>query len=374
MVSEGTTPKQVRQSRGGVQVMEHRELPRIGTADRRPETVAEDAVIPTHLLKLKWRKPSRTMGYRRFILGLTVVLGLLGLGLLALGSGLSWLTRQTPYQIPFKSIQLVSAPPNWFRGGASAFLENVRQRAEETETLPILELTPDRVKLAFLQSPWVESVVRVSYPPRGLRVELQYCEPVALVKIPGDKEYLLDESGKILPQEDVDRDRLKQLGPVIVIYGEHLTGPLDPKPGEQWKPKPAVNDLAEGNIRIPDAVKLASFLVRQIRALGASRPAALDIVEINPMDPASRGLFVFNREMTCILWGEAPGGERRGSLSAKEKWAALRDWSARTKDRSLPGGDYWAFSKNGLVHVPTLPAPRDRSSHPSSHQESHSSR
>jgi hypothetical protein len=305
---------------------------------------------------------------------MTAVLGLSCIGWLALCSGRSWLSRQPLYQVPFKDVQVVPAPPAWFRGGTAAFLESVRQRAGESETLPVLELTATQIKRSFLQSPWVEDVIRVSFPPRGLRVELSYRQPVAVVQITkGQEEYLVDESAMILPREDVDLDHI---GSLIVIAGRGLCGPLNPRAGAVWEAPPGVHDVSGGNQEIASAARLAAFLTREMRDLGASRPANLDMQEINPMDPQpqSRGLFVFNKAQHCFLWGKAPGEESRSELTAEEKWAALCDWSKQTKNERLPGGDYWDFSSTGLVHVCTKESPKDPSSHPPSRDESHPGR
>ena len=162
----------------------------------------------------------------------------------------------------------------------------------------------------FVQSPWVESVVRVSFPPQGVRVELQYREPVAQINIPGDKRYLLDRSATILPRSDVDWDRLKQLGPLVLIHGSDLVAPSDPQPGATWKPKAGIADIASKEIGGSD--RPPSWRVSgQEDASVPVRPCspALEIREINPTDPDGRGLFMWNGEDTWILWGEAPGEE-----------------------------------------------------------------
>lgn len=327
--------------------MEHRELPRIGRGDRRQETGAADAIVPPPLLELEWRKPPRAIGYRRIILGLVVAMGLLGLGLLALWSGRSWLSRQSPYQLPFHDVQLVPAPPAWFRGGITAFLESVRLRRRDGDAgHPRGDTGPGQTRLH--SESMGGGVDRVSYPPRGLRVGLQYREPVALVKVRGGSEFLLDSSARILPREDVD---LERLGPVIVVQGKGLTGPLDPRPGATWKPKPGVTEISVGNGRIPDATKLAGFLVNQLRSVHNPSPAAFEIGSINPMAPDNRGLFLFHGENTWIQWGKAPGEESRGSLVAEEKWAAFRSWSEHTQPSCRNRDHYWTFEKEGLVHV-----------------------
>jgi hypothetical protein len=295
------------------------------------------------------------MNYRRVIVATALIAGLAGFSYLisrAVRNANAWLIAQRSYQIPFDEIQLASPLPEWYRGGARAFLESVRERAGVSETVPVLDMTPEQVKVMFVQSPWVESVVRVSYPPLALRVELQYREPVAQVTIPGDEPYLLDRSATILPRMDVDLERLKRSGPLVAIHGSRLTAPLDPRPGATWKPKGGIADVtSEGNGRIPAAARLAAFLVNKMRAAGSSLPPALAVRRIDPTDPHGRGLFMLNGEDTWILWGETPGEETRGQLDAEGKWALLRLWSERTTSRRLPNEEYWEFSKERLQHI-----------------------
>ncbi len=347
MISEGTTPTPVRQARGDVPVREHRELPRIGRGDRRPETITADPVVPTQAVEVEWPKPSRKRGYRRIILGLTAAIALLALGWLALRSGLAWLTRQSPYQIPFQSIQLVPAAPDWVRGGAEAFLEDVRRRAGETESLPILELTTNRVKLAFLQSAWVESVDGVSYPPLGLRVELQYREPVARVQVDGGKEYLVDASATILPREEFDEKH----GLVMVVRGKGLTDPIDPHPGATWKPKPGVIEISQGNGRIPAAAKLASFLADKLRADGLSPLRLSRSARSIPWLPtAEKGCFCFMMGRPGFNGVKPPARRARGAWPPRRNGRSVRHWSEPKQDRCRNRDHYWEFSKKGLVH------------------------
>jgi hypothetical protein len=344
------------QTEGEVLVMDYREPLRTRAADHRLEAVAPIADERLRRRRSPWTSPDRTRPDHRGHLLLIATLVALGgstyLGLMLFRAATDWLQHQKEYQVPFKRIQLVPKPPPWYRGSTEAFLASVRSDANESQQLSVLSWEPGRIKSAFLRNPWVESVVRVSYLPHGLRVELQYREPVALVVIPPAGQYLLDEKATILPIQDVDVDRLVRLGTMIRISGqEGLTDPSDPRPGKSWEPKPGVVDLSEGNGRIKAATKLASFLVHKTRALGRSQPPALHIPDIIPTDRKSRGLFMLNAEKTAILWGEAPGDEQPGKLSAQEKWAMLQEWSGRTKKRSDLTPGYWEFTREGLRHV-----------------------
>lgn len=276
------------------------------------------------------------------------------LGSYFLGSwAIAWLKDQRPYQLAFQDITLLPGPPEWFQGGATAFLERVRERAREPQTIRVLALENKDVNLIFLHSPWVEKVVRINWPPRGLEVELQYRKPVALVKLPRERRrYLLDRSATILPIEDVDVDRLEKLGQIVAIEGENLAAPISAEPGQVWATKAGMVDIAPGNRLIRSAAQLASFLVEKHRASGIPPSPSLEIRGINPMDPWSRGLFILNAEDTWILWGEAPGEEAPGSLDAEQKWALLLLWNQQAIDRRLgtKKNEYWTFTRSGLHH------------------------
>jgi hypothetical protein len=351
-----------RQTRGGVEVTEHPETPRIAYGDRRAEPRADDPNPQLSLPAPTGHRHVRPDTYRRLIVALVIS----GSGLLlwvAFRTTHAWLVAQPLYQLPFDQIE-ITPPPEWIRGGRQAFLKSVQERAGISKPLPLLDLEKEQVKAIFLGSPWVENVL-VSHPPLGLSVELQYREPVAWVQVDGEKApdfyYLIDRNATILPRSDVDPEWLKRRGPLVVIRGNGLLSPLDPRPGTIWKPKAGVGDIVEGNLRIPSAAKLAGFLADKVRSDGSSLPPALQICQMDPTDPRGRGLFLWNGEDTWILWGGAPGDESPGELVAEEKWAMLRSWSERTADRRLPMADCWEITKGGVVQVP----PRARTSHPS---------
>jgi hypothetical protein len=351
--------------------MEHRQPPGIAALERRLDPAEPDSRVNLRVHPPGSARPVRPVASGRVTLVLLAAVLLvvvsIYLGARVFRSAVDWLTDQAPYQVPFEKIQLIAAPPEWYRGGSSAFLKSVRRLAEPPATLPVLKLDPRTVKMAFLRNPWVEQVVRVSFPPHGLSVELHYRKPVALVRTPASEEYLLDAKATILPLEDVDLDRLTRLRRIITISGSNLVAPEDPHPGATWKPKGGIADVSPGNDRIAAAAKLASFLLEKTRSLDSARFPALEIRRIFPTDPQNRGLFVWNGEETWILWGEAPGEEGRERPTAEDKWTALRHWSCSQgpESRRIPPREYWEFSKDGLRHVVTDPTPslRDASTH-----------
>jgi hypothetical protein len=344
--------------------MEHREPPRIGAGDCRLDSVAPDPPGRFRVRRIESTGSNRPRNHRRDGVRATVLTVGLGVvaavGLLGIQALVRWLQVQPFYQIPFRNIRLDTELPPWYRGGVDDFLDRVRRYAREEETLPVLRLEPHRIERAFGHHPLVDRVVRVSYPPRGVRVAMRFRQPVALLLISATEQYLLDETATILPREEVALDRLEQHGPVITIWARGLAGPFDSQPGATWKPNPGVMDVDERNERIPAAAKLAGFLVRKIRSLGSAPAPALQILEIIVTDPPGerRGLFLWNREETSILWGAAPGEEGPGDLNAEAKWAALCDWSERPHERRLRPGDYWEFTSEGRLRpVRTRRAP-----------------
>jgi hypothetical protein len=274
--------------------------------------------------------------------------GLAYVGFHALRASAAWLQGQAPYQIPFENIQLVENPPAWYRGGSAAFLEGVRRDAHESASLPLLGLTPQRVKLAFLHNAWVDGVLRVSYPPQGIRVALRFRHPVARVRVAHAEQFLVDEQAILLPFQDVD---LERLGPLIEIVGRDLVAPAEPSPGKIWKPPAGAADLSIANSQIPAAAKLAGFLIEKMRSDDVKRSPKLRTKLIDVSD--GRGLFLMTDQATMILWADAPGVRRSANLTDEERWIILCHWAESSDTQALPRGDYWAFGAKALEHVPT---------------------
>lgn len=273
----------------------------------------------------------------------------------------SWLADQPTYQLPFRSIRLEPPPPRWYRGGAAAFLEDIRRRARRPETLPFLKLTAKELWLDFERSsPWTEKVRRIDYQPLGVTIELAYRRPVAMVEAETASRkaiYLVDRSAVLLPPQVVDLDLLRQESGLIMIKGEHLSDPLDRQFGLPWKPRPGISDLAPGNDLIPAAARLAAFLLEKMRSIDRAANPALDIRYINPMDPGCRGLFLWNAESTYILWGRDPGTK----TNDEERWAKLCAWGRTERERRIPPGDFWEIGPSGVFHVAVKNRDRDAS-------------
>jgi hypothetical protein len=337
--------------------MDRREPPRIGAGE---SSIEEAAPAPDGRLRLRrlssgvaarlWR--GRSWGVLALAAGMLVA-GTVYLGQLAVRSVVQWLHTQSQYAVPFDHIELIAAPPAWYRGGATGFLDQVRRGADAGDHVPMLEMTPDRLATLFRTSGWVEEVARVTYLPGKIRVKLRYREPVGLVTLADGRQHLgqhlVDERGILLSADDVDP---VVLGPLIRITGgDKLTAPADPRPGVPWKSRGGSGDVEEVNESIVAAAGLAAFLERKQRATTPESSPALKVIEIIVTDFDRRGLFMINAERAVIWWQHAPGAERPGEPTAEEKWAMLENWQRTTTERALPDPDYWGFSGTSVVPI-----------------------
>jgi hypothetical protein len=261
-------------------------------------------------------------------------------GFRALRTSINWLHRQPEYQLDFTAIQLEEPLPDWYRGRTEDFLKHVQESSREHEFLPLLELEAGRIKMDFLQSPWVEEVRRVEYPPQGVKVSLVFKRPVAFIPLSRGEQVVLDRNGHILPADDVVTG---QQVPLVKIVGDGLTGASDNRPGKVWKANnngPVGSRIERG---VLGAAKLAGFLLEPTRLELTAGPQSLRILRIYAVDSFDRGLFLQNAENANILWGDPPGKEPSGSPSAEEKWEALKIWAKSNSRKILKPGDYWEF-------------------------------
>jgi hypothetical protein len=311
-------------------------------AHSRPGFRRFDFVRPERQLDL-----TRLLAAGALLIVLVTILGYLGNQ--SVRSAIAWLHRQPQYQIRFLDIQLQEAPPPWFRGGGDAFLRQVRENAKEDDVLAVLDLPHDRIELDFKQFPWVDNVLRVEYPPQGIIVHLAYKTPVAIIPSPRGDALLLDSKGHLLPADDVD---LARLGPLIKISDRGLANSAGAQTGHGiWKAAVPGVEGERLERAVLHAARLAGFLQNHARASEVPANPALRVLAIWATDP--RGLFLQTADGDMVLWGEAPGEEAPGGLEAPEKWDVLRKWAKTADKRSLPQGDFWAFTRTDLKPVET---------------------
>jgi hypothetical protein len=344
--------------------MEYRETPRMPATEERIDGVIDDVPPRPRLRRFEFVRSERHLDMTRVVLvggALLAALSLLAyLGVQGIQGSIRWVQEQPQYQVKFQDIQLAAPPPAWLRGGAEGLLKQVREASGEAEILRIFEIKhgakieENPIARDFLESPWVQEVKRIEYPPYGIRVHLGYKTPVAVLSYARGEQILLDRAGTILPLDDVETSKL---GPVIKIVGGGLAPSAENQAGKRWKSAVAGAAGARLERAVGDAARLAGFLLAPERAGEAAACPALRVLSVIATDgqgkPDDRGLFVLNAEAAVILWGNPPGTENGTGPDEEEKWKILRKWAKGTQARALSPGDYWAFRKGELKAVNT---------------------
>ncbi len=166
-----------------------------------------------------------------------------------------------------------------------------------------------RVADAFAVQPWVKSVVRIRKSNRGIKIDLSYRTPVAIVEVPPQGIYAIDEESVLLDGEDFSRDEIARYWRISVP--QPLTEALSY--GRKW------NDL-----RISDAAAIAGFLQTQRSASGLMRivnytSPTRDRLRLGPFELwTARGIRV--------IWGSAPGQELSDESPAATKISAILEF------------------------------------------------
>jgi hypothetical protein len=259
-----------------------------------------------------------------------------------LESMLHWLHSTKQYETTFAAIELVPPPPAWYRGGRRLFLHGVLEAAQRPDTpYSMLDLDLEELRREFRLYPWVKLVGQVvrKYPNRII-VPLEYRTPVARALLPGKPGLVLvDDEGVILPSDDVD---LEAVGRTILLG--KFEPPFELRPGRVWSSsegKPDEHVLA--------AVKLAAFLRSALVHVPAPVAPVLQPKAIYPIPNVKNGLWLVNSESSLILWGDPPGDEPPGSLTASEKWAMLQRWLPHRPKAPVLSPFYLSFTKEGIA-------------------------
>jgi hypothetical protein len=325
--------------------MEHRESPRIGRVDDRAGDAVTGPAPSRRFARLVASPAVRRLAVNRVGLAVVASIAILGLvvaaGTLARRSASEFLQRQPEYQLAFKEIALEPPPPAWYRGGTEGFLKRVREEAREEESFSVLGVDLARLDRAFRLYAWVEKVEQVtrSYPNRVV-VRLAYREPVAVAHSGDQAAVVVDRDGVILPRGEIEWEAA---GPLILIAG--LPPPVDPRPGRFWKSGDAAKGTVQADERVLAAARLAAFL-KSKQARPESSIPALRFMALHP--EVKRQIFVECASMMMILWGDAPGEEPPGQLTAEARWTMLRDWVKENPARVVEHPSYLHFTKTGV--------------------------
>ena len=198
----------------------------------------------------------------------------------------------------------ITTPPHWVP-------HDLAQQATRQARLPdeLLLLDPDvtrQVAAAFEKHPWVLGKVHVSTSvPARMRVELEYREPVAIVRVVQGATsglYPIDREGTLLPSADFAPSQLSKY-PLI----ETISTPPAVAAGLVWK-----------DARVIGAARLAVELKPNWEHFGFQSilvPANTD----RGLTWDRLNLQLTTRGGSRVIWGRPPGAKHPGELSVEKK-------------------------------------------------------
>lgn len=233
--------------------------------------------------------------------------------LLAVGAQAVW-KRAAPivagrerYLVPAERIT-VTATPEWI-------IADVRQQVIRTAGLDgrLSILDPafvDTVQNAFMLHPWILRIDRIEkLVPPGVRLDVVYRRPVAVVEAPAGESRLLlpvDWNGIHLPTDDVPLIRRQYLPRIMGIVGH-------PPVGQRWE-----------DPRVAGAVELATKLetvwesLHLMEIIPSTRPKFLGSQQYFDYELVARG-------GTRIQWGPAPQAQVPGDDAFAVKLQRLNE-------------------------------------------------
>lgn len=335
-------------------MMEHREPPRLVRGGEAPAEPAMGGEPRRPFARFVPPSGVRRLALPRLVLALLASAGFLAVALVA-GRGLAgalaaFLHRQPEYAFAFHNVVLDPDAPPWLRGGRTAFLERVRNRAGLPEQTSVLDIDLHQLQLAFQLDCWVKKVTRVERKrsPNRVLVHLAYREPVAVAdfrRADGKRSFLVDGEGVLLPVADVNLETLQR---AVRIVGQKLDPPANPQFGAPWKRHTAEASEPEADASIAAAAALAAFLKpRQERASAGPAHEPGVVIQIYRDD-----LWVEcgGRLFTWRAWR---GPKANDDMSDQEKWVILRDWLDANPEppgaQGLPR--YYSIERTGVVRL-----------------------
>ena len=220
-----------------------------------------------------------------------------------LGVRLPVLRNDRQYRLTTSQIE-ITPPPHWVPHDLA---EQVARRAGLPDELSLLDKdVTRRVAAAFELHPWVKGSVRVSTSvPARMRVDLEYREPVAMVRVAQAGKiglFPIDGDGTLLPSADFAPAEIAKY-PVI----ENVSVPPGSAAGTVWKDAAVL-----GSARL--AVELKPFW-EQFGFQSILAPANLD----RKLAWDDLSLQLSTRGGSRVIWGRPPGAKHPGELPADKK-------------------------------------------------------
>ncbi len=205
------------------------------------------------------------------------------------------------YRLQTSQIE-ITPPPRWVPADLA---EQVARRAELPDEISLLDKDiTRRVAEAFERHPWVKGRVRVSTSvPARMRVELEYREPVAMVRVASTKDlYPIDADATLLPSADFAPAEI----PKYPLIDNVATAPRSAE-GTAWKD---VSVVAAARLAVLLKPYWQQFGLQSIRVPeGSNNQLAWD--DLNLQLATLGG--------SRVIWGRAPGAKHPGELPAEKK-------------------------------------------------------
>jgi len=260
----------------------------------------------------RFQKASSVLGFalsrhRNLVIGAAMVL------LLIVSSVLLWrkygpgISTHPRYYLDETKVEITSRP-DWIR-------TDVKSEVIRNEGLHELSLLDrglvSKVADAFALHPWVADVRRVRKHASRVIVELEYRQPIAMVKV-AQGLIPIDKEGVLLPTDDFSISEIQNCLRVVI---------------------PNVSPYADAGIawddqRVLDAAKIADAWGDDWKPLGLYKIVAHE----HPEDPLNRRKTFFELQTKLgsrIVWGHAPGREHDGEATANEKIAVLLEYGRK---------------------------------------------
>lgn len=215
-----------------------------------------------------------------------------------LGLRIPELQDDQQYRLQTSQIE-ITPPPHWVPHDLA---EQVARRAGLPDEISLLDKDiTRRVAEAFERHPWVKGRVRVSTSvPAQMRVELEYREPVAMVRIAAGS-FPIDAEATLLPSADFAPAEIAKY-PLI----EQIAEPPRVGEGSVWKEERVI---AAARLAVLLKPHWQPFGLQSIRVPESSNNLAWD--DLN-LQLATRG-------GSRVIWGRAPGAKQPGELTAEKK-------------------------------------------------------